>query len=255
MLFLENPVRTNDLIETMYGGLTLYSTNTLDSEDACTILEAFKNLSPTSAFNKTAPSEKFGRGVVSYVKLTQAHTVMRLYRHGGVFSKLLGSTFFSCNTYSYRSVLEYAILSELYAAGIKVPKPICAVVEKRCGGLYKAAIVTTEISSSQNFLHTIDCDPDISTLVTTAYAVGREVRKCIDQHILHVDLHPGNVLLSAKNVYLIDFDKARRISPEKYEKSIQSLITRWNRAVDKRVEKEETRCILRDCFQKGIISD
>ena len=55
----------------------------------------------------------------------------------------------------------------------------------------------------------------------------------IKNRILHVDLHPGNVVIDTSDkAHLVDFDKAR-IYHGSEQKLINRYISRWKRAVVK----------------------
>jgi 3-deoxy-D-manno-octulosonic acid kinase len=63
--------------------------------------------------------------------------------------------------------------------------------------------------------------------------LSEQVKVLVQHQVLHVDLHPGNVLVSpAGVVYIVDFDKARY-----FRGSAQALrelyLRRWRRAVIK----------------------
>ena len=63
--------------------------------------------------------------------------------------------------------------------------------------------------------------------------VAEQVNRLINAGILHVDLHPGNVLIEEDGgVFLVDFDKAHHVA---YERSaLRDLyLRRWRRAVIK----------------------
>ena len=64
-------------------------------------------------------------------------------------------------------------------------------------------------------------------------AVIKQVSILIKNKILHVDLHPGNVIVGNQNqVYLLDFDKASIFPGEK--NALRSrYLRRWNRAIQK----------------------
>jgi len=63
-------------------------------------------------------------------------------------------------------------------------------------------------------------------------AVSSQVSALIEHGILHVDLHPGNVLVNPEGrLFLIDFDKARLYKNSRGLKD--KYLRRWRRAVDK----------------------
>jgi predicted unusual protein kinase regulating ubiquinone biosynthesis (AarF/ABC1/UbiB family) len=72
--------------------------------------------------------------------------------------------------------------------------------------------------------------------------------------MLHTDLHPGNVLVLADSIYLIDFDKAKmysnRIKLQKHDKDF--LCQRWNRSIEKRIDNKSNAKIYIDSFYSGV---
>jgi 3-deoxy-D-manno-octulosonic acid kinase len=55
----------------------------------------------------------------------------------------------------------------------------------------------------------------------------------IQHRILHVDLHPGNVIMDAAGkVYLLDFDRGKVYHGDR-QKLKNRYLTRWQRAVNK----------------------
>jgi 3-deoxy-D-manno-octulosonic acid kinase len=62
---------------------------------------------------------------------------------------------------------------------------------------------------------------------------ANQVVLLINQQILHVDLHPGNVLVDADGkVFLLDFDKAQKVAGKR-NKLRDYYLCRWRRAVIK----------------------
>ena len=65
------------------------------------------------------------------------------------------------------------------------------------------------------------------------HSVIEQISALIQNDILHVDLHPGNVLVDAAGkVYLLDFDKGSVYHGNR-QKLKNRYITRWKRAVNK----------------------
>ena len=63
--------------------------------------------------------------------------------------------------------------------------------------------------------------------------VMEQISALIKNNILHVDLHPGNVIIDNQNsAYILDFDKGDIFSGNKYKLKSRYL-SRWNRAIQK----------------------
>ena len=83
---------------------------------------------------------------------------------------------------------------------------------------------------------------------TAMESVIDQISALIQNAILHVDLHPGNVLVDAVGkIYLLDFDKGSI-----YHGTRQTLrnryFTRWRRAVNKHGLPK----VLTEMMQKGL---
>jgi 3-deoxy-D-manno-octulosonic acid kinase len=128
-----------------------------------------------------------------------------------------------------RSQLEFEALQLAREAGVNCPEPLAFVF---CGKLfYRNWLLLRKINNSQTLSEIAITDPKRAQEIMPKLVI--ELQKLIDAKILHVDLHPGNVLLDEQNsVYLIDFDKARRVRLK--EKILQKLyLNRWRRAIQK----------------------
>ena len=64
-------------------------------------------------------------------------------------------------------------------------------------------------------------------------SVIEQILLLIQNGILHVDLHPGNIVIDGDNqVFLVDFDKGK-IYQGNREKLKNRYLSRWQRAVNK----------------------
>ncbi len=82
-------------------------------------------------------------------------------------------------------------------------------------------------------------------------SVIEQISKLIQHHILHIDLHPGNVIVDKdERVFIIDFDKGRRFSGSQNKLS-NLYLRRWQRAVS----KHRLPVMLTDMLRAGLIGD
>jgi RIO-like serine/threonine protein kinase len=115
------------------------------------------------------------------------------------------------------------------ALGINVPEPIAYAHRGRL--FYRAWLVTREIHQPLSLARLSLQDEKKTT--TAMHSVIEQISALIQNDILHVDLHPGNVLVDAAGkVYLLDFDKGRVYQGSR-EKLKNRYIARWQRAVVK----------------------
>lgn len=153
--------------------------------------------------------------------------VLKPYIRGGLMEPVFRDRFL--NTGSCRAENEFSMLITAARCGIPVPEPICFV--RKGGLLYRCWLATRKIPSQGNLADLGRTAPQAAA--RTMDAVTHQIRQLIRHRILHVDLHPGNVLLGTDGrIYLLDFDKACRtrlpaaLLAGKY-------LRRWNRAVTK----------------------
>lgn len=165
-----------------------------------------------------------GRGMVKRIKLENTNGVLKSYRRGGVIGKVLKN--FHVKFTKSRSELEFDCLAKMAKLGVNVSEPIAFI--HTAGILYSAWLITKEIPASRSLADlSVENEPVARDVVAKA---AIEIVKLIKMGLLHLDLHPGNVLLGGdKQVYLIDFDKA-----SSYKGSLRDLrdfyLCRWRRA-------------------------
>ena len=153
--------------------------------------------------------------------------VVKYYTRGGLIHHFIKRRYLRWG--KIRSQAEYELLQKVRSLGIKAPKPIAFAYQGKM--IYKAWLVTEEIKQHQSLARLSLSDPDRALSLTSK--VASQVCTLIHNHIRHVDLHPGNVLVDAKsNIFLIDFDKAclTRLASHKLQ---TKYIERWKRAVIK----------------------
>jgi 3-deoxy-D-manno-octulosonic acid kinase len=153
--------------------------------------------------------------------------IVKQYTRGGVFRHFVAERYLRWGP--TRPEAEFAILDEVRAFGGMAPEPLASI--DRGGPFYRAWLVTREIEQHATLAELSRHDDDRVRLLLDE--VVRQISILIEQRILHVDLHPGNVVIDAFNkVYLLDFDRAYR-----YQGGGNRLrdryLHRWRRAVIK----------------------
>jgi len=168
-----------------------------------------------------------GRGGIVRTELKGVgNVVIKPYNRGGLIRHINKKTHVRIR--SFRSAAEFELTKRLLAWGVSVPEPVAWIV---CGRIfYRAWLVTREIPEA-------DTLADITDLNRTARLmaeVRRQVMQLVEHRVLHVDLHPGNVLIDRQDrIFLIDFDRAKtgvRMAPCALERRYER---RWQRAVIK----------------------
>ena len=170
-----------------------------------------------------------GRAAVSTIDLKNiGRVVVRSYSRGGVIRHFNTKTYLKLSAYRCQS--EFELLQHLEKIGVSVPRAVAFAYQCILGTFfYHAWLITEEISNACTLAHLSITDPD--RIQPIMNQLGRQISILIENHIYHVDLHPGNVLVNPANqIFIIDFDKARM-----YKKNNLRLrkkyMDRWQRAV------------------------
>lgn len=153
--------------------------------------------------------------------------VVKHYRRGGLVRHFVKDRYLGFGI--PRSRREYEMLDTVRAVGVSSPEPLVWALQGRF--FYRAFLVTRRIEGHRSLSEMAKRDSaDCRAAVKKA---AGQIRLLIENRVHHVDLHPGNVLLDAQGqVYIIDFDKARRVKWPA-GKLCAAYVKRWKRAVEK----------------------
>lgn len=153
--------------------------------------------------------------------------VVKHYRRGGLVRHFVKDRYLGIGIPRPRR--EYEMLETVRSLGVSSPEPMVWAVRGRL--FYRAFLVTRRIEGVRSLSEMEGGNSD-SCRAAVEKAAG-QIRILIENRIHHVDLHPGNVLLDREGqVYIIDFDKARRVTWRR-EKLAAAYAKRWKRAVEK----------------------
>ena len=145
-----------------------------------------------------------GRGTTWFVQLQQTQGALRHYRRGGLFGKLVADSYWFAGWEKSRSYQEFMLLNHLRDAGVNVPRPIAARVQKH-GLLYKADLLSEKVPNARDLVSILQESPISNELYRK---IGREIRKMHDAQVNHTDLNIHNILIDEQEkVWIIDFDK------------------------------------------------
>ena len=169
-----------------------------------------------------------GRTSVTPAKLDGiGSVVIKHYRRGGLMRYFIKRRYLKFG--KTRSRREFELLDTVANLGINVPQPIAYAHRGRL--FYQAWLVTREIQQPLS-LARLSLQDEKKTGEVMESAI-KQVSSLIQNQILHVDLHPGNVVVdTAGKVYLLDFDKGKFYHGNR-QKLQNRYLTRWQRAVDK----------------------
>jgi len=153
--------------------------------------------------------------------------VVKQYFRGGVIRHINRQTYFDLK--KTRGRKEFELLARLRELGVNVPEPV-AFAAKGCI-IYRGWLVTKAIPASLTLIDICRTAPERAEAAMPM--VTGQIMRLIANGILHVDLHPGNVLVDDNNrVFLIDFDKART-GMKNPKRTRDRYLRRWGRAVNK----------------------
>jgi len=165
-----------------------------------------------------------------------ASLVVRLYAHGGVLGRVLGTAFLGAS----RMLNELRIHICASRAGVPTSVPVALRVERR-GPFVTAHYVTRKLPDALNLLDFCEgpgAQRDLSPpqRQRLASAVAGAVARMHDAGILHADLNLKNLLVrdpcGNPKVFIIDFDKARMGAAPALKKRLDNLL-RLDRSVYK----------------------
>ena len=169
-----------------------------------------------------------GRGGISAGEIPGlGRVVVKRYLRGGLMRRLVARFYFRFG--KPRPRREFELLEKVRSLGVLAPEPIAYAT--RGFLLYEGWLFMREIPE-----HSRLSDSHILELHgadTLVHEVARQMRVLIENGLLHVDLHPGNILVDAEGaVHVVDFDNAHPYRGTQRELRDQYL-RRWRRAVIK----------------------
>jgi len=144
-----------------------------------------------------------GRGTTWFIRTGDSSFVLRHYRRGGLMAKVTKDRFLWSGEGETRAFAEWYLTYHLHRAGLPVPTPIAARYQRK-GMFYRADLITQRIENSEPLADRLLRGP---LPFTQWIAVGRVIRRFHDAGVCHADLNAHNILLTAEQVYLIDFDR------------------------------------------------
>lgn len=194
---------------------------TISNKDFQTLIELFET-EPTHGAGVLG-----GRGKISRATLeNDLPVIVKHYKRGGMLRHLVKQMYLK--TGKTRCEQEFEMLKKARDIGVSSPRPVAWAYRGRL--FYKGWLVIKELENSVSLIDY--CLANHNDFDDILLAAVQQVKLLINNKILHVDLHPGNILISNAKVYIIDFDKAE-ITNMSREKLTGFYIQRWHRAVCK----------------------
>lgn len=152
-----------------------------------------------------------GRGGIAIVDTPAGECVLKHYRRGGMVAALMGDRYLWSGRDRTRGFQELRLLGVIAELGLPGPRPV-ATRYIRHGLFYSADLLTGRIQDASTLAEYLAQGRLDDTL---AVAVGDVIARFHRAGIWHADLNAHNVLIADTGLYLIDFDRGERRTPER----------------------------------------
>ena len=145
-----------------------------------------------------------GRGETLFYEQEGLHLLLRQYRRGGLYGRLIRRGYLSFFRGSRRSFLEFELLCRLRRAGARVPEPVLAQVSHHLLFVHNV-IVLQELEHCRN-LAQIMAERPLEAEETAQ--ICSQLQVLLELGVVHTDLNVRNIMLDAAGqAYVVDFDK------------------------------------------------
>lgn len=152
-----------------------------------------------------------GRGSAWFVQSVCGPAVLRHYRRGGLFGRVIREHYLWLGAEATRCVREYRLLRRLHELGLPVPNPLAAGWWRQ-GLVYRQALLTARIPDTQSLAERLAA----SATLAPWEAAGQTIAQFHRHGLRHADLNAHNVLCGADGrIWLIDFDRCRLGPPSR----------------------------------------
>ncbi|VFQ42601.1 lipopolysaccharide kinase InaA family protein [Desulfoluna butyratoxydans] len=168
-----------------------------------------------------------GRGSLQFIDgIAGKHVAIKPFLRGGLLGKVNRKFYMGCG--KSRAAQEYELLARLAATNVTAPAPLGFI---ESGRLLRCCWLLMETVPHDHTLATAPLPED--RLETLFARLAPQMKALLDMEIHHVDLHPGNIIVTKDDLpVLIDFDKAREeVGPR--QELADLYVKRWLRAVKK----------------------
>jgi len=184
-----------------------------------------------------------GRTALTFEQIDEFGPVaIKSYSRGGWIRYLIKQRYLKLG--KTRAQIEFELLQVVRNLGINAPEPV--VYAHRGCIFYRAWLVSRTIKHPLS-LALLSLKDEKKTRQAMESVIG-QISVLIQNNILHVDLHPGNIVVNGTGqIFIVDFDKGQ-IHHGSRKKLRNRYLTRWQRAVTKHRLPE----ILTEMLQAGL---
>lgn len=146
--------------------------------------------------------EAQGRGSAYFLDGLNGPWVLRHFRRGGLVGRWVDDRYLYTGLERSRPFRELRLLAHLWSRALPVPRPVAARLSRQ-GVFYRADLLIEQVPGTPlgSLLETGEVDGD------TFRRVGALLRRFHEAGVFHADLNARNILVSATDVHLIDFDR------------------------------------------------
>ena len=198
------------------------------------VMKPGAQLFDSDAWGDRATPHSEGRSVVWRIQKEKGCWLLKHYWRGGLVGHLVSRHY--CFWFrATRMAREYRLLSDLYEAGLPVPRPVAALAQRHLLMFYSGSLLTEYLEGCQSLASRIRSG---ATSEIPWQAVGRVIRRFHDEGVMHRDLNASNILIGPKQIYLIDFDKGRQVSCSREASWKKGNLQRLRRSLDKLFESD-----------------
>lgn len=221
------------------------------------VLEALAHAGSLFRFaeRQTGATRLEGRGPAYAIPAADGRWVVRHFRRGGAFARLLGDRYLAVGM--PRPVAELLASDIARGRGVDTPE-VQALVIYPAGAFYRADIATAHVPDSIDLARALfgPAPASAEERVRACSAAGRLLAILAERGVVHADLNLKNILLAPTTAgfrpYLLDLDRSRivtRVSGRQRETMLQRFwrsISKWEARIDRPLTATE-----RAAFEAG----